>query len=371
VLDSCCHGCVWPVRCAAMSSSRLTYPRLASCDIGFYSGPAVSSSVLPTMPSLSAASAASDPSGLFHVESNALRTIDQVRTGWVEEESSRRARAEARLHAEQVRLQLEADLASAAALERERAELARLAAEAARQAAEDRAREEARFARLKAEEDARLARIKSQEEEARDAAEAEKLRAEEALLAARKQELERKQQERMQQSAAAAAAYAPLVAHPVHVHHAPALHAPAPAAAAVASSSSSPTASQLAFERSFAELTGIVNSSQIRTLLQALNYDLDRAIAIFFAEDPPSMITALEKARSIQLNAQQQQQQQQHQAQLAPQHHAPAAHQHQYQPQSAYGAQPYQPPPVQMTKIQVRARSGARCPSVLIQSCAA
>ena len=288
-------------------SSRLQYPRLASCDVGFYSGPSVTIPALPALPPASASSSSS-VSESFHGEEAALRTIAQVRSGWESDAAARRARTQARQRAEELRLQQEADAAAAAQKAADEATAARLAAEVARQAELARQRELARLAQIareaaeaeerrKAKEAEDERRRIAAEEEQRDREEAEKLRAEEQAIAARKAELERKQQER-------AAAYAPPVARPVNPIGTGAYGSPA-AAAAASSSAASPSASQLAFERSFQELTGINNSAQIRTLLSALQYDLDRAIAIFFAEDPPSMDTALEKATSIQQNAQQ------------------------------------------------------------------
>jgi Sec-independent protein translocase protein TatA len=150
------------------------------------------------------------------------------------------------------------------------------------------------------------------------------------------------------------------------------------AAAAVGSSpsaSAAPSAaSQLAYQRSFQELTGVSNTAQIATLLSLLNHDLDRAIAVFFSEDPPSMLSALEKARSIQQNAMQQQQQHQQQQQQQQQQHLASPHmpspqhqqQQQHQPQAQlmggvysqqqpFGAAVSHPaPPAQSTQTQIQ-----------------
>jgi len=101
-----------------------------------------------------------------------------------------------------------------------------------------------------------------------------------------------------------------------------------PVASPSQASAAASTPSHVAFHRSFRELSGVSDDASISELLALLNYDLDRAIGIFFADNPPTMQAALEKARSVAQAHQTQGQQQQH---------------HQQQPQQA--AQPsYEPP---------------------------
>ena len=300
---------------SAAVSNRLAYPRLASCDVGYFAGPpcaAASAAPVPT-PFVSSNSSTQALLAGFAVEEKSLRTTELVRQQWAEEGAARAQRKQHREAALNARAIAEANAARVA--------------EEARQAAlaEQRRRDE--LAAIAAEEARKLAAA----EAAKLAAEAAKLAAEGEELAARQRDYERRMQERNAQLASPPGSGIPAmpIAHPVGSHP----PAPAAAAAAVAApgpgvgasslySSSlpaAPTPQQAAFQRSFQELTGVANLSQISMLLTLLNHDLDRAIAVFFSEDPPSMVNALEKARSIQANAQQQQQQQQQQQ--AAQHH--------------------------------------------------
>lgn len=251
----------------------------------------------------------------FAVEEKSLRTTELVRKQWNEEGAARAQRKQQREAALNARAVAEAHAARVA--------------EEARQAAlaEQRRRDE--LAAIAAEEARKLAAAEAE----KLAAEAAKLAAEGEELAARQRDYERRMQERNAQLASppgGGAMGVPLipVAHPVGYHP----PAPAPVAGAAAAAPgvgasaalygsslpAAPTPQQAAFQRSFQELTGVANMAQISMLLTLLNHDLDRAIAVFFSEDPPSMINALEKARSIQANAQQQQQQQQAQHHVSP-----------------------------------------------------
>lgn len=343
-----CHG--------SAPSSRLTYPRLATCDVAFFGGPPCPASavtVAPT-PALSSGSQANGPDALtdsFAVEEQVVRQLALLQSQWKEERAARDSRIAARSAAVEARAVAEAR----AAAEAEEKRLAVLAEQRRQEALAIAAAEEAR--RQREAEEAKL-----REEEA-------KIEQQRAQLAARERDYERKFQQLNSPPVALP------VAHPIGSLAASAAAAaggsPAVAAAAVGSSPSAAapsSASQLAYQRSFQELTGVSNTSQIATLLSLLNHDLDRAIAVFFSEDPPSMLSALEKARSIQQNAMQQQQQQQqlssphlpspHHQQLQQQYHQPHAQLMGgvYPQQQQFGAvaASHPSPPAQSTQTQIQ-----------------
>ena len=337
---------------SAAVSNRLTYPRLHSCDVSYFPGPGCAAAMAPPVAAVAASSASicaealSGGGGGGGVEEQVLRTVELVRSQWDEEAVARAGRQRAREAALEARAVAEA-AAAAAAEER------RLAALAAQRRQEALAAAAAEEARIKAEAEAALALQRHQEALAAAAAEEAKLAAEGEELAARQRDYERRKQERTFAAISphhGVAGNIPVAQPVIAAASFPAPVAASASPAVAAPASSSPTPSQLALQHSFQELTGVANNVQIATLLSLLNHDLDRAIAVFFSEDPPSMVSALEKARSIQQNAiehqkqqQQQQQQMQQQQQAQQQYASPLSsiqalppQQQQQQPQYAY-----------------------------------
>jgi hypothetical protein len=281
-------------------SSRLMYPRLASCDVGYFAGPpCAAASPVQSVQLLSEHHITVSPSASpasFQLEERVLRTLASIQTQWEKDAVDRTARVKARAEAVEARASADALAAAQAETLRQEALAEKRRLEAEKAAADEAAR------RMREAEEARLADAEA------------KLRERESALAAEKAALQKLR------------GGLP-VAFPVAK---PAEAAPASGVGSgVAQSYLTPE--QHAASGKFMELTGVNDVPKVALLLSLLHYDLDRAIGLFFATNPPSLEEALVRAQSIQRNALQQQQAAHHAAASQPQQVSP-----QHAIQSAY-----------------------------------